>query len=135
MNNWQHPFNDAFWGQFTQYFQRGLTSINVYEKDGERMYVFSLPGVESLDAIRIRMNGTALQVAGDIRFAFPDYKCKEEGIFQGAFTRDVEVPYPARTEDIRAVYRNGLLIVNVPRNRVQAETEPTVTIVREGDEE
>ncbi|MGL4521072.1 MAG: Hsp20/alpha crystallin family protein [Bacilli bacterium] len=131
MNNMNNPFNENFWGQFTQYFQKGLTSINSYRSQDSMLYVFSLPGIEDMTSVRIQLNGLTLRISGTIALSFPDYTLCEEGIFQGSFQRDIELPFATNEEHITAKYRNGLLMVTVRPFKAANEEEPSIVIERE----
>jgi HSP20 family protein len=99
-------------------------NVNLYEvEEGYRVCV-DLAGVEK-EKIEITVHQQRLVLKGHRQVpCHPDGDCEAPNkrvrvhlmeIDQGSFSREVELPDDANPESITAVYRNGLLWIELPR--------------------
>jgi HSP20 family protein len=124
-SNWKDQFQgffgDQFWNNFDGILQNQLTQYNLYQGDNELLCVVNVPGVNKLDDINVFVNQNMLEVEGKINLHYKGFKLVQEGIFQGNFKREVELPYIVRDDRVDANYQHGLLIIHLHK---QIPTEP-----------
>ncbi|WP_246942876.1 Hsp20/alpha crystallin family protein [Bacillus pinisoli] len=115
--NWKDQFHgffgDDFWKNFDGIFQNHLTQYNLYQGDNELLCVINIPGIDQLDDIDLFVNQNTLEVEGKINLNFKGFKLVQEGIFQGKFKREIELPYQVREDRMEASYKHGLLMIHL----------------------
>ncbi|NCC52164.1 MAG: Hsp20/alpha crystallin family protein [Spartobacteria bacterium] len=89
-----------------------------------------LPGV-ILDQVEIFLEHHHLMVCGNRRDpaceeSAAGYRFRQLEIEYGPFRRSIELPYPVNGDQCRAVLRNGLLEVRLPR--AQADRQKTIRV-------
>jgi HSP20 family protein len=99
-------------------------NVNLYEAETGYRVCVDLAGVEK-EKIDITVNGQRLLLKGHRQVpSHPDGDSEAQNkrirvhlmeIDQGSFCREVELPEDANHESITAVYRNGLLWIEMPR--------------------
>ena len=96
---------------------RDWPRINLRE-DADHIYVEALlPGVDP-EKLDMNVLGNSLTLAGERPAAESDrngrtWHRRERGT--GRFLRSIELPVDINPEDVRAEYRNGLLLVTLPK--------------------
>ncbi len=91
--------------------------VNVYE-DKEHLYVEALaPGLDP-KALDVSVQGSALTISGEKPSAakVPAEAYHRSERSAGKFVRTVELPYPITDAGVEASYRNGLLLVTLPKH-------------------
>ncbi|MBM7662780.1 HSP20 family molecular chaperone IbpA [Bacillus mesophilus] len=115
--NWKDQFQgffgDDFWKNFDGMFQNQLTQYNLYQGENELLCVVNIPGINKLDDIDLFVNQHVLEIEGKINLNYKGFKLIQEGIFQGNFKRNIELPYIVRDDRIEASYQQGLLIIHL----------------------
>ncbi len=96
--------------------------VDVYEKDGELVMKFELPGVDKEHVEVVREDGHLVVRAETSK----DEEVEEQGYhrrerFHGHFQRAVPLPVEVQDEEIKAKFENGVLEVRAPKR----EPEPT----------
>jgi HSP20 family protein len=96
---------------------RMIPAVDV--RDGEREIVVTaeLPGLEPKD-VELRLEHEALVIKGEKKYECEDKKdClhRRERRY-GAFTRVIPLPSAVKAEEIKAVYKNGVLTVTLPKD-------------------
>lgn len=89
-----------------------VPEADVEETVTELVVRVSLPGVEK-DDIRVSVDEDVLTVSGRRRGEHADRRREEQP--RGSFLRRVPLPSPVRPAGARAVHRNGVLRVTLPR--------------------
>jgi HSP20 family protein len=99
-------------------------SVNLYETEMSYRVCVDLSGVEK-EKIDITVNGQRLILKGHRQVpCHPDGDAEMHAkrvrvhlmeIDQGSFSREVELPEDANPDSITALYRNGLLWIELPR--------------------
>ncbi len=101
-------------------------AVNLYETDTAYLICVDLAGVEK-DKIDVRIEGGRLSIKGARATPMhPDGTMRAEGgsrrvrvhlmeIDHGSFCRWVDVPGDVRRGEINAIYRDGLLWIELPR--------------------
>lgn len=96
--------------------------VDVYEKDGELVMKFELPGVDKKDVEVVREDDRLIVRAETAK----QEEVNEEGYyrrerFQGRYERVLPLPVEVKDEEIKAKFENGILEVRAPKR----EPEPT----------
>ncbi len=91
--------------------------VNIIENDNRIKLNFELPGLER-DDIKVTVKEGLLTVSGNRKV-----ESKEEienfvrsEIYSGQFSRSFTLPETVETDKISADYKNGLLILNLPKS-------------------
>lgn len=94
---------------------RTAPPVNVYETPEEIVLTAELPGV-ALQDIELSVDGDRLTLRGERRIELPEgAKAHRVERRAGAFERGLTLPAEADVAAIQAVYRNGILLVKVPK--------------------
>ncbi len=97
-------------------------AIDVREKDDEYLVYAALPGV-SPQQVTIQAQGSTLWISGDI----PEEQPKEAGDWllrerpTGHFERILTFPANVSTDQARAEFRHGMLVIELPKGRAGRE--------------
>lgn len=96
--------------------------VDVYEKNGELVLKFELPGVDKEHVEVVRENDHLIVRAETAK----EEDVQEDGYyrrerFQGRFERAIPLPTEVKDEEIKAKFENGILEVRAPKR----EPEPT----------
>lgn len=93
-----------------------LPAVDVEESEKEYVCSLALPGLEK-DDLHVEMQNGAMVVSGERK-----EKKEEKGKnylrheqYYGSFRRSFTLPADAASEGIKAVYRNGILKLTIPR--------------------
>jgi HSP20 family protein len=131
------PFRNltAFQDQFNRMFESTLKAnqdnsalttwapaVDIYETENELVLKADLPEVEEKD-IDVRIENNMLTIRGERKF---EKSLKEDNYLRvertfGSFSRSFSLPNTVDTETIRAIYKNGVLTVELPK---RAESKP-----------
>ncbi|WP_010097464.1 Hsp20/alpha crystallin family protein [Ornithinibacillus scapharcae] len=128
--NMDHFFGEQFWDQFEGILKPTIPQINLYQTDNEILCIASIPGLRNLDKMDIYVDYATLELRGAIDIGLQGGTVVKEEILQGVFERTVSLPFPVRSDKIKATYNNGLLFIQLHRlisdssrkNRVKIET-------------
>jgi HSP20 family protein len=125
----------AFQDQFNRMFESTLKAnqdnsalttwapaVDIYETENELVLKADLPEVEEKD-IDVRVENNMLTIRGERKF---EKSLKEDNYLRvertfGSFSRSFSLPNTVDTETIRAIYKNGVLTVELPK---RAESKP-----------
>jgi len=94
----------------------GLIGGDVFEDEQRVVVRLEVPGMERQD-FEIEVHGDALVVRGEKRFE----RESSEGRWRvlqcayGAFQRSVALPVPVKSDEARAVYKDGVLKIELPK--------------------
>ncbi|UFT99902.1 Hsp20/alpha crystallin family protein [Radiobacillus kanasensis] len=138
MEDWKKSmdgfFGDTFWNEFEDIFKPPIPQINLYQQQNELFCIVNLPGVKDLEKIDVFVNYTSLKLRGVIDVPSPGGQVIKEEIIQGVFERQVDLPYPVRSDKIDATYRHGLLVIQLHRT-IPDNTEQNKLTIRSLDED
>jgi len=95
--------------------------MNTYENNDEYIIAVKTPGIKKED-ISISFKDNVLKISGEKK----EYKKEKESIhlkerFNGKFERSISMPEKVEVEKAGAEFKNGLLIVKLPKSE---ETKP-----------
>ena len=102
-------------------------AINIWTNDDGQFITAEMPGVHP-DDINIDVIGDALSISGERK---PDdvakdanYHRRERG--SGAFSRTIQLPFMVDTNKVEANFKNGVLMIRLPRAEVDKPKKITV---------
>ncbi len=90
--------------------------VDVRETNTEYIFMAELPGISQKD-IEVELNGDVLTIHGSREFAKDEKKeeyVRVERAF-GTFSRSFTLDVPVKADKIVASYKDGILIVHVPK--------------------
>jgi len=113
-------FNDEIsrlFGDLGEFTTRGeYPPVNVWFNDYEARFTVKLPGV-SLEDLEITANQDTLTLKGNrAAEVLPEgasYLRQERG--SGSFVRTFALPFPVDSENVEAGYKDGILVVRLPK--------------------
>lgn len=124
---------DALWSNFGDLPRAGAAAlaprIDFSESDAEIRVAAELPGLEPED-IAVSLLEGVLTIRGE---RAPEERSEDEGrrygeTRRGVFTRSLRLPAEVDADAVKAVYRNGILTVTLPKApAAQVRTIPVTT--------
>jgi HSP20 family protein len=108
--------------------------VDIYETADEIRVLVELPGVKRED-VQLILDRNTLIIRGTRRDTFRTdcQACHQMEILFGEFERAVDIPVPVNPDGAKAIYRDGFLMVNLPK--AEKPMLKRVTVTHEGDEE
>jgi HSP20 family protein len=95
-----------------------LPFTDVYETDEQFVVSCDLPGLQSKEDVNLQIRDNELLISGTLHKAQPglqeDRMHKQER-FSGQFHRAVTLPSRFSSENVKAVYQNGVLNIFLPK--------------------
>jgi HSP20 family protein len=119
--------------------------MDISETDGELRVTAELPGVHDKD-VEVSLDGDLLTIRGERK---EEHEQKEHNYHirertRGTFLRSLPLPFSADPNQVKAIFKNGVLTVTLPkpkegeqnqrRIQVQTETASAAGSSREGDQ-
>lgn len=105
----------------TNFFEAGITGrgvypfINLFEKEGDLVLATELPGIKK-EELTLEVREDVLRLAGTRKIVYgEDYSChrlERKGL---NFDRSIKLPFRIEGGKIQAEFKNGLLMVFLPR--------------------
>lgn len=96
----------------------GQLAVDIFDADDKLYVVAAVAGADPRD-IDVHVHADILTIRGRRVFPVPEengeYVHRE--CFWGAFSRSVILPFDVRAVGVRAVYRDGVLIVALPKEK------------------
>jgi HSP20 family protein len=118
-------FDDFFArSRFGRYFGSGdwKPAIDVSETSREILIHAEVPGMD-VDDIDISLNGRILTISGERKQEQEEkeksYHCIE--CRYGSFSRSLELPSDIDANQVKAIYKKGILSLNLPKTRERSE--------------
>jgi HSP20 family protein len=92
--------------------------VNLYESADTFVLTTELPGMK-LEEIELAVQGNRLSIRGERKISYPDdgrtnLHRRERQV--GQFRRALELPVAIDSEKVEASYRNGVLLVKLPKS-------------------
>lgn len=109
-----------------------MPSIDVIEKNGTLMIRADLPGLTKED-VKIEVTDEAITVQGERK---KEVEEEGEGRYRlervhGSFCRVVPLPEGVKPEDVKAVFKNGVLEVTAPLPTMKKQAQPRRVEIQE----
>lgn len=97
----------------------GYLPIDVYQTDKEWVVQASVPGADP-QSVEVTCEGDTMKITGEIKP--PQHEVKSENYwlrenFYGKFSRQVTLPENAMCDQAKAEFRNGMLVLTVPKSQ------------------
>ncbi len=91
-------------------------AVDIYETKDDVIVKAELPGMKK-DDIKINIVDNSLVIEGEKK---QEKEVKEENYYRverryGAFRRVIDIPVPVKTDEVEAVYKDGVLEVKLPK--------------------
>jgi HSP20 family protein len=110
-----------------------IPAIEAFQRDGKLVVQADLPGLQA-DDVTVEIDDGILTLSGE--------RCEEREVDQsdarrterryGRFTRSIALPEGARTDEVQASFRNGVLEITVPLSQ-SSQQRRTVQIQNSSD--
>jgi HSP20 family protein len=107
----------------------GYPKVNIEEKDNKYILMFELAGIDKKD-IKLTMQDNMLFLEGEQKNA-KENKNKEyikQEIYYGKFKRAIELPSNVKIDKVTTNFKNGILTVTIPKNKVKKSNIKTFKI-------
>jgi HSP20 family protein len=118
-------FNSSFWNDIWKLIPQQGPRVDVFETDRDIIILMELSGLSSVDQIKVSSNGKSLIIQGEITTEGPDedvdYIIRER--YHGAFSRRIDLPAYAKTEEAAARLHEGLLTIWLVKKPEEPERE------------
>ncbi|HBZ68761.1 MAG TPA: hypothetical protein DEP35_03015 [Deltaproteobacteria bacterium] len=92
-------------------------AVNLYETADGFVLTAELPGMK-LEEIELAVHGNRLTIRGERKISYPDdgrTNLHRRERAAGQFRRAIELPLAIDSEKVEASYRNGVLLVKLPK--------------------
>lgn len=95
----------------------GVPRVDVYETETEVLAHCDIPGLEKKEDVKIELDNNTLFISGSVKRSndIKDNRIHREERFMGRFQRAITLPSRVSEEGIKAVYKNGVLEVRMPK--------------------
>lgn len=102
--------------EYLPYAARWKPGMNLYETEKSCWVVMEIPGVDKRE-IDVRIEAGCLVVSGVRRLQVPKgvVRCHSMEISLGPFSRALEIGDLPIKDEVKASYKNGLLIIELPK--------------------
>lgn len=111
-------FIQGFWNRFNSLYSRFGPPIDIYLSEDNLIIIVNLPGIESSEKLKIKINGNSLIIEGDIPDLedFKGFKIQDER-YKGKFRKEIILPELINLDNkIFATFKNGILKIKIPVN-------------------
>jgi HSP20 family protein len=106
-----------------------VPAIETFKRDGNLIVQADLPGL-AVDDVAVEVEDGVLTISGERR---EEREVDDDGYRRterryGRFTRSIALPEGARTEEVQAAFRNGVLEISIPLAEQSQQQRRTVNI-------
>jgi len=103
--------------------------LDLHEGKDEFVVRAELPGMKKED-IDISLHGGVLSVSGERKAeeVLEDRQTHRTERYFGRFQRTLELPKPVKTEEVKAVYQDGILTITLPKTEEAKPKQIAVTV-------
>jgi HSP20 family protein len=122
------PFNSSFWSDILKLIPQQGPRVDVFETEQDIIIHMELAGLSSAERIKVSSNGKSLIISGELDIEGPE---EEDGYivrerYHGPFSRRIELPAYAKTEEAAARLHEGLLTIWLAKKPEEPERELSV---------
>ena len=103
--------------------------MDIYETDEDLVVIMEVAGMKGED-IRVVFEKDLLSISGT-RSEIPDgpkIRLHQMEIDYGRFERSLRIPFPLKVNEFKATYRQGFLVITVPKRKEPISRTVEVTI-------
>ncbi|MFS0823309.1 Hsp20/alpha crystallin family protein [Bacillus sp. 1P02SD] len=101
---------------------KNFPSTDIYMTDSDVLLIAELPGYQK-DQISLSVSGTTLLLKGNSNIVYPGEPLQQER-YSGPFERTIQLPEATFPDQIRASFKNGLLVITYKRQFKNEEYVP-----------
>jgi HSP20 family protein len=129
---WRRPFarfwdTDRFWPHRLQSIE--VPAVDVFEEKDDVVVKAEIPGLSKED-IGVDINGSTLTIRGtkkrEEKINEDDYSYNERAY--GTFSRSIELPAEVKDAEVKAVFKNGVLEIRLPKTEASKKKVVKVKI-------
>ncbi|HEX9879324.1 MAG TPA: Hsp20/alpha crystallin family protein, partial [Candidatus Binatia bacterium] len=107
----------------------GVPAVDVFEDKGEIVAKADLPGIEK-DEVEVNISDHRLTIRGEKK---KEQETKEENYYYaertyGSFSRTIELPKEVDTAKAKAIFKNGVLEVRIPKTEEAKRKETKIKV-------
>jgi len=101
--------------------------MDIYETEDHLVVVLEIAGMKT-DDIHVTFDKDILSVSGFRKepSSSPKTRLHQMEIDYGKFQRTIRIPFPLRSDDFKASYRQGFLVITVPK--IKEPVSPNVEV-------
>jgi HSP20 family protein len=101
--------------------------MDIYETEDQLVVVMEIAGMKA-EAIQVTFDKDILSISGSRNEPSSPTKTRlhQMEIDYGRFQRTLRIPFPLKSDDFRATYRQGFLVITVPK--AQESIPPRVEV-------
>ncbi|TDA64492.1 MAG: Hsp20/alpha crystallin family protein [Clostridia bacterium] len=112
---WPYPSSAVPWS-FSPTPGTLVPQVDIAETPNELVYIFAVPGAD-LGTLDVSLANQQLTVSGEIGLPVlrEQYSYRYEERPKGRFSRSLSMETGITTENVRADYNQGLLLIHIPR--------------------
>lgn len=120
-NQANKALGEDFWHDISRLIPNPGPRMDIYETGDEVVVILELPGLMSLDSIKMSLIDRHLLLKGELRC---DYPVDEDELslserFYGKFQRKVSLPHDVEADGVSTSYRLGLLTVRFRKKAME----------------
>jgi HSP20 family protein len=106
---------DEFWHDISGLIPTTGPRIDIYHTPTAVFTIAEVPGLRSANQINVFLEGQTLVLEGGIPLLYPvtDNRITQRERFFGSFRRNLPMPKPVSMNGLKAIYSQGLLIVEL----------------------
>ncbi len=123
----QDVLGEQFWKEIQTVIPKRGPAIDIFETDSEGIVLVELPGLESIKHIHLSLRGSQLVIKGSLPYLYPiekdDLILHER--FLGNFKRTISLPFHFSVQNVKAHFKNGLLIIRIPKETQEQSIQVT----------
>ena len=132
--NFDRWFDELPWRQEPPAYDTAtwLPDVDVFEREGTFVVRADLPGMKRED-VKIEVKNNVISIEGERK---SDFEEEKDGYYRmerayGTFMRAIPLPEGARAEDVRAVFKDGVLEVTAPLPPSKLEPKARTVAIEE----
>ncbi|NBI27952.1 Hsp20/alpha crystallin family protein [Chengkuizengella marina] len=115
LDTFRRELDNFFNSKFPSGFNFGMPRIDIHETDNVVIVMCDLPALQQKDDVSIDIHNNVLTISGSIN---KSNEVKEEHLYKrerysGQFRRSIPLPASVSDDDVKAVYKNGVLEIKM----------------------
>ena len=123
------PFREMEPFRFPRGLRMEVPTVDMYEEKGDVVVKAELPGMTK-DEVEVTLADSCLTIKGEKK---KEEKVEEKDYFRcereyGSFLRTVELPSQVKAEGVKAEFKNGVLMVRLPKSEEAKKKEVRVRV-------
>lgn len=97
-----------------------LPATDIVENDNDYELALEVPGFNKSD-FSVKIENNKLIISGEKKTSEKKYNLRET--FQGSFVRTFNLPKNIKTDEINAIYNDGILTIKIPKDTTVIKTK------------